>query len=212
MIIVGVGGGPGMLTQEAIEAINNATLIYGSERAIDLARLHIQPGCLVHVIADYKKLRELPEEAVILSTGDPMLSGLGYLEGRIVPGISSMQLACARLGISQLNVVPITLHGRAVDPNSPVRIASEVKSGRCVFLLTDDSTDLAALCRHLEGEGLSVDVAVLTNLGYPEETIELSRTDNPPMASGLSCVVIGDFGNRNPAGKRSTAKSASDHR
>src|SRR5512137_538046 len=135
MIIVGVGAGPGLLTQEAIEAIRNAKLIYGSKRAIDLARLHIQLGCSVHVIADYKKLRDLPEDAIILSTGDPMLSGLGYLKGRIIPGISSMQLACARLGISQLDLVPITLHGRAVDPDSPARIAFEIKSGRCVFLL-----------------------------------------------------------------------------
>jgi cobalt-precorrin-7 (C5)-methyltransferase len=212
MIIVGVGAGPGMLTQEAIETINTAMLIYGSKRAIDLASHHIQPGCSVHVIADYKKLRELPEVAVILSTGDPMLSGLGYLEGRVVPGISSMQLACARLGISQLNVVPITLHGKAMDPNSLARIASEVKSGRCVFLLTDDSTDLAALCRYMEGEGLPQDIAVLTDLGYPEETIKLGRTDNPSKAPGLSCVVIGDLGNRNFTRRRSIARSASGQR
>jgi cobalt-precorrin-7 (C5)-methyltransferase len=198
MIIVGVGAGPGLLTQEAIEAISSAKLIYGSRRAIDLARPHIQPGCSVHVIADYKKLRELPEDAVILSTGDPMLSGLGYLEGRVIPGISSMQLACARLGISQLDLVPITLHGRAMNQNSAARIAFEIKSGRCVFLLTDDQTDLATLCCYLEGEGLSRDVAILSNLGYPEETIRLARTNNTINAPGLSCVVIGDLGIRKP--------------
>ena len=52
--------------------------------------------------------------AVVLSTGDPMLSGLGYLEGQVIPGISSMQVACARLKISQLRMVPVTLHGRAI--------------------------------------------------------------------------------------------------
>jgi len=54
MIIVGVGAGPGMLTQEAISAIRSADLIYGSKRAIELVRDHITIGCTVEVIEDYK--------------------------------------------------------------------------------------------------------------------------------------------------------------
>jgi cobalt-precorrin-7 (C5)-methyltransferase len=196
MIIVGVGAGPGMLTQEAIKAISKARMIYGSDRAVEIARQHIRLDCSVHTIEDYKKLRELPERAVVLSTGDPMLSGLGYLEGQVIPGISSMQVACARLKISQLRMVPVTLHGRAIAHDSLVRIASEIRAGRCVFLLTDDSTNLPLICRHLEAEGLSKDVAVLTELGYPEEKIELARTNNPPAAPGLSCVVIGEISKR----------------
>jgi cobalt-precorrin-7 (C5)-methyltransferase len=193
MIIVGVGAGPGMLTQEAMKAINEAHMIYGSERAIEIARQHIRPDCSVHTIEDYKKLRDLPERAVVLSTGDPMLSGLGYLDGQVISGISSMQVACARLKVSQLRMVPITLHGRAVATDSLSRIASEIRAGRCVFLLTDDSTNLPLICRYLEAEGLSKDVAILTDLGYPEERIELARTCNSPVAPGLSCVVIGDI-------------------
>lgn len=196
MIIVGVGAGPGMLTEEAMKAISFARMIYGSERAIEIARQHISPDCTVHVIEDYKRLRQLPEEAVVLSTGDPMLSGLGYLDGKVIPGISSMQVACARLKISQLRMVPVTLHGRTVDYDSLVRIASEIRAGRCVFLLTDDTTNLPLICRHLEADGLSKDVAVLTKLGYPEERIELARTKNSPVAPGLSCVVIGDISKR----------------
>lgn len=198
MIIVGVGAGPGMLTQEAIKAISEASTIYGSERAIEIVRQHIRAECSVQIIEDYKKLRALPERAVVLSTGDPMLSGLGYLEGQVVPGISSMQVACARLRISQLRMVPITLHGRAIVHDSLARIASEIRAGRCVFLLTDDTTNLPLICRYLESEGLSKDVAVLTELGYPEERIELTRTNIPPAASGLSCVVIGDISKRDP--------------
>ena len=133
MIIVGVGAGPGMLTEEAIKAISFARMIYGSERAIEIARQHISPDCTVHIIEDYKKLRKLPESAVVLSTGDPMLSGLGYLGGKVVPGISSMQVACARLRISQLRMVPVTLHGRAVDYDSLAVIASEIGAGNVYF-------------------------------------------------------------------------------
>ena len=190
MIIVGVGAGPGMLTHEAAIAVEAAELIYGSKRAIDLVRVHIRQGCSVTVIEDYRKLRELPEDAVVLSTGDPMLSGLGYLPGRVIPGISSLQVACARLKVSLLEVVPITVHGRSLDPEP---IASELRKGKCVFLLTDESTDLEGLCSYLEAREMKGDVAVMTDLGYPDERIVLASTDAPPKAPGLSCVMIGRF-------------------
>lgn len=190
MIIVGVGAGPQMLTEEAARAVAQAKLIYGSERAIDLVREHINPGCKVMVIEDYKKLHDLAEDAVVLSTGDPMLSGLGYLKGRAIPGISSLQVACARLKISQLKVVPITVHGRSLDPEA---VAFELRRGKSVFLLTDEGTDLQSLCRYLELQGLHREVAALTDLGYPEEKIERANTACPPQAPGLSCVFIGEF-------------------
>ncbi len=191
MKIVGVGAGPGMLTQEAAGVIREAKLIRGSARAIDLVREAISPGCDVLAIENYRALRELPPESVVLSTGDPMLSGLGYLDGEVVPGISSMQVACARLKISQLKVVPITVHGRDMDPEP---ILEEVSRGKCVFLLVDDSTDLQGLCQLLEERGLSRDVAVLTDLGYPQEEIRKGTTARPPPSEGLASVMIGDLG------------------
>jgi cobalt-precorrin-7 (C5)-methyltransferase len=190
VIIVGVGAGPKMLTMQAISAISEAKIIYGSERAIDLVRNHIHQGCIVRIIEDYKKLQELPEEALVLSTGDPMLSGLGYLNGRVIPGISSLQLACARLKISQLKVAPMTVHGRNLDPEA---ITFELRRGKCIFLLTDEGTDIDGLCRHLEAQGLSYTVVALTDLGYPEEKIILGSTASPPKALGLSCIFIGEF-------------------
>jgi len=190
MIIVGVGAGPQMLTAQAAQAVAQASLIYGSKRAIDLVREHINPDCTVRVIEDYKKLQDLEEDTVVLSTGDPMLSGLGYLKGRVIPGISSLQVACARLKISQIKVVPITVHGRSLDPDA---IAFELRRGKCVFLLTDDSTNLPNLCLYLEMQGLHREVTALTDLGYPEERIEKANTACPPQAPGLSCIFIGEF-------------------
>ncbi len=190
MIIVGVGAGPQMLTEQAAQAVAQAKLIYGSKRAIDLVKEHIDPECTIKVIEDYRRLHGLAEDAVVLSTGDPMLSGLGYLQGRVIPGISSLQLACARLKVSQLKVVPITVHGRNLDPEA---IAFELRRGKCVFLLTDDATNLQGLCRYLESQDLHREVAALTDLGYPEERIDRSNTACPPQAPGLSCVFIGHF-------------------
>jgi cobalt-precorrin-7 (C5)-methyltransferase len=190
MKIVGVGAGLGMLTLEAIKAIREAKLIYGSDRSLDLIRDYVSPGCQVHVIQDYKKLRELPSDAIVLSTGDPMLSGLGYLQGEVIPGISSLQVACARFHLSWLKVVPITAHGRRIVPEV---IASEIRLGKAVFLLTDESTDLEGICRYLEEQGMRKEVVALKDLGYPEEKISRGSTSKPPEVPGLSCVLIGDL-------------------
>ena len=190
MIIVGVGAGPKMLTLQAISAIGESKLIYGSKRAIDLVLDFIPPDCIVRVIEDYKKLSEIPDDALILSTGDPMLSGLGHLKGKVIPGISSLQVACARLKISQLKVMPITVHGRELDAEA---IAFELGRGKCIFLLIDDSTDIESLCLYLEAKGLSRKIAMLSDLGYPEEKILRGSTASPPRASGLSSAFIGDF-------------------
>jgi len=180
-----------MLTEEAIRAIEGSRLIYGSTRAIEIASPFISPSAEVNVIRDYKALADLLEEAVVLSTGDPLLSGLGFLGGEIIPGISSMQVACARLRLSLLKVVPITVHGRRMEIDI---VAFEIERGKVVFLLVDEASDLVGLCRHLEAGGLSRDVVVMSDLGYPEEHITFGSTRSPPAVRGLSSVLIGEIG------------------
>jgi len=120
MKIVGVGAGPNLLTQEAISAIENAIVIFGSGRAIELAKEHIR--CEAHEIADYT-LSSLPEDAVILSTGDPMLSGLGKFAKKgdeIIPG-HTLTAACLlpplpRYGVTFRNNSPFARHRAGEKP------------------------------------------------------------------------------------------------
>ncbi|QYZ79980.1 cobalt-precorrin-7 (C(5))-methyltransferase [Methanofollis formosanus] len=188
MKVVGVGCGPGMLTGEAVRTIGSAALIYGSARAIDLARPAIRDGCEVHEITDYKALRALPADAVVLSTGDPMLAGLGYLGGEVVPGISSMQVAFARLGLSLVKAAVVTAHGK--DHAAAVReAAEEVGRGRIVFLIADPEFSVPALAAALPGE---VRIAICEDLGYPNERIAAGTAAEPPApVSGLFVVVVG---------------------
>ncbi|MBP2144733.1 cobalt-precorrin-7 (C5)-methyltransferase [Methanofollis sp. W23] len=188
MKVVGVGCGPGMLTDKAACVISSATLIYGSARAIDLARPVIRDRCEVHEITDYRALRALPADAVVLSTGDPMLAGLGYLGGEVVPGISSMQVAFARLGLSLVKAAVVTAHGK--DHAAAVReTAEEVGRGRIVFLIADPEFSVQGLAAALPEE---TGLAVCENLGYPEERIALGTAARPPSpVSGLFVVVAG---------------------
>src|SRR5512136_1615282 len=112
MKIIGVGCGPGLLTEQAIRELKQARSAYGSDRAIELARAYLPLDCSVRSIDDYKNLPALGDSAVILSTGDPMLAGLGYLKGEVIPGISSLQIAVARLHIPLSRVAVVVAHGR----------------------------------------------------------------------------------------------------
>lgn len=182
MIVVGVGVGPGMLTEEGIEAIKKASVVYGSKRALELARKYIQSDA--NPIKDYKALQLLPADAVVLSTGDPMFSGLGKYAGekdRIIPGISSLQLACARTKVNITNLSAITAHGRDFEP-AKAELIRELEVGRNVFLLPDakfGSIEVAEVLRNL---GIEAELYVCENLGYPEERIEKGSSEKPPLA------------------------------
>jgi len=193
MKIVGVGCGPGLLTEEALHVIRSATLIYGSDRAIAICHPHIPSGCTIKTIDDFKALHTLPDDAVVLSTGDPMLAGLGYLKGDVVPGVSSLQVAAARLRIPLARVVPVVAHGTGHEQGMNDTL-DEVLCKKIVFLLADPKFDTRELYTRLRTLNLPIRVAVCENLGYPDERIATGSVDSPPeISSDLYSLVIGDF-------------------
>jgi len=193
MKVVGVGCGPGMLTEEAVRVIGSATLIYGSDRAIEIARAHIAFGTTVRTIDDFKGMDKLPQEAVVLSTGDPMLAGLGYLKGEVIPGISSLQVAAARLHIPLARIVPVVAHGTGHEQGMNDTV-DEVRRRKIVFLLTDPKFNTVELFRKLLALGIPLNVAVCEDLGYPTERIEVGTVESPPQViSDMYSLIIGDF-------------------
>jgi cobalt-precorrin-7 (C5)-methyltransferase len=189
MIVVGVGCGPGFLTQYAIECIRGAKVIYGSERAIELAREHIVDGCLAHPIRDYSRLADLPDEAVLLSTGDPMLAGLGRYGSEVVPGISSMQLAFARLRLPLVKAVVVDGHGKDHGV-AIVEALEEVDRGRIPFILTEPGFDIPALGAALIGICPNCKIVTLEDLGYMSEVISVGTPEHPPRPSSKLFSVI----------------------
>ncbi len=190
MKIVGVGAGPDLLTQEAISAIENATLIFGSRRAIELAKEHIK--CEAHEITDYS-LSSLPQDAVVLATGDPMLSGLGKyakMGDEIIPGVSSLQLACSRLRLDVDSLSVITAHSRDIEKVKN-RLIMELRNGKNVFLLPDSSFGAHEIAQLLKSRSISSKLSICERLAYPDERISTGTTEEPPAAeSNLYCIVI----------------------
>ena len=188
MKVIGVGCGEGMLTEEAIRAIDNARIICGSARAIERVRNHIPPGCSVTAITDYKHLGSLPDDAVLLSTGDPLLAGLGHPGGEIIPGISSLQVSFARIGIPWSNVSVIDAHGK--DHEKAIDDAViDIKRMRPVFIIADPKFPVHALAEALKEH--DVFIYICQDLGEADERIIAGTPDNPPVPdSTLFCIII----------------------
>jgi cobalt-precorrin-7 (C5)-methyltransferase len=192
MKIIGVGCGPGMLTEEAVLALKGARRVYGSRRAIEIARCALPRSCEIHEIRDYSS-PDIPDDAVLLSTGDPMLAGLGTRDGEVIPGISSLQLAFARLRLPLVRVAVVDGHGR--DPvQATAETVEEVRRGKIVFLLPDPAFPIGDLAAALVRERISCSIALCEDLGYPAERIAVGTPDQPPVAaSRLFSLVIGNL-------------------
>ncbi|MDE6933580.1 MAG: precorrin-6A reductase [Oscillospiraceae bacterium] len=197
--LVGIGpGGTGGMTGEARQAIREADCLIGARRMLEAVRETGQTVCeavapddILQCIRERQGVRRF---AVVLSGDTGFFSGARRLlpllkdcETRVLPGLSSMQVLCARLGTSYEDVVPVSLHGRDGD------IVPDVARHRRVFALVGGPEGAAALCRALTAAGLGqVQVTVGERLGYPEERLtagtaaELAeRTFDP-----LSAVLI----------------------
>lgn len=126
IVIVGVGpGSPDYLTDVARRAIDSARLLTGAQRLLDLfessaaVKLPFSGSIEAWIEQVAQQLARVSEGIVVLVSGDPGVSSLaaavlrrfGLVQCRIVPGISSVQLACAALGLSWDNAVIISAHG-----------------------------------------------------------------------------------------------------
>jgi cobalt-precorrin-7 (C5)-methyltransferase len=193
MKIVGTGCGPGMLTDEAIRAIRGARKIYGSGRAIAMVREYIGKDCTLEVIGDYRNLGSLPKDSVVLSTGDPMLAGLGNLTGDVIPGISSLQVTTARLHVPIARVSVVLAHGRDHDA-AVLETIGELSRGKIVFLVADPGLNVSGLAESLVSGYRDTKIALCEDLGYPGEQIRIGSCREPPVpGSPLFSILIGDF-------------------
>jgi cobalt-precorrin-7 (C5)-methyltransferase len=191
MIVVGVGVGPNMLTQEAIDVISNAPVVYGSKRSIELAEEFIK--CEANIIKDYKNLHLLPDDAVILSTGDPMFSGLGKFateKDRVVTGVSSIQAACSRFHVDMSTLAMITAHGRDPAPAKEAFIR-EIGLGKNIFMLPATSFGTKEVASLLKEMDIDARICIYEDIGYPHERSVCGTVSDPPEnLSDVYCIMI----------------------
>jgi len=175
IVVVGIGAdGMAGLSESARRELLNATVIYGSPRQLELlddtvtAPRHAWPTPMLPA------LEALPvDEGIhVIASGDPLLHGIGGTliriygaeKVRVLPHVSSVTLACARMGWAAQDVEIISL------VSAPVHTAVR-RGGRAVVLSQGRSTpaELAQLLTET-GRGAS-EFTVLEQLGGPGERI-----------------------------------------
>lgn len=180
-IVVGIGAdGMAGLSESSRLELRSATVVYGSPRQLDLlddtvsAPRHPWPTPMLPA------LEQLPvdEDIHVVASGDPLLHGIGgtliRLHGpekvRILPQVSSVSLACARMGWAAHDTEVISL------VTAPVHTAVR-RGGRAVVLSRDASTPRALAAVLTEtGRGAS-EFTVLEQLGGARERIRCGPAD-----------------------------------
>ena len=134
--------------------------IYEDNAAQDVLKARLLPLStpLEPVLTRLSQMRAAGERVVMLADGDPLLFGIGAtlvrLLGqeavRLMPAVSSLQQACARLALPWHKVICLSLHGR--DDLGPLNAAVSKNAPLCI--LTDARMTPDLLARHLLDRGV----------------------------------------------------------
>jgi precorrin-6B C5,15-methyltransferase / cobalt-precorrin-6B C5,C15-methyltransferase len=198
VIGIGADGLPGLAASSLAE-LCRATVVYGSRRQLDLlddtvtAERRPWPSPMKDALYT---LRDIDGDVHILASGDPMLHGVGRLLIRMIgadrvtvlPHVSSVTLACARLGWAVQDTEVISL--MTAEPHTAVR-----RGGQAVVLCRDGDGP-ATLARLLAGGGRGEsELTVLEQLGGPAErrrdaTAREWAADPPGDVDDLNVVAV----------------------
>lgn len=137
------------------------------------------------------------QHIVVLASGDPMRSGIGTTlienlgvgQVRVIPAVSSVSLAAARMGWSAESADVLTVVGR-----QPQSVLAYLTPGRRLIVLSSDEHTPALVAALLVGAGYgSSPMTVLAELGGPQESA-VSQTAAqwvaPSARLNLICLVM----------------------
>jgi len=199
-----VGTGPGSseyVTKAAIKAAESVDVLVGSQRALDLFpgfvgdTLVLRARNMDEMMKKSISLVDEGKDVAILSTGDPGFSGVlkpilnlrDDLDIEVVPGISSLQLAAARLQLPWDQTNLLTLHGKG---NSEL-ILDYLDNRKPTIVLPDFRVE--QLAQFLLENGISPErkVAVCERLSYPDEKLfKGNLKEVADMEFSYLCVMV----------------------
>jgi precorrin-6Y C5,15-methyltransferase (decarboxylating) len=168
IVVVGIGAdGWEGLSGAARAAVSDAPVLIGSPRQLALVP---RDGIGWSSLAELEALLDEHPDAVLLASGDPMHFGIGATLARhrdvtVIPAVSSISLACARLGWAVQDVRVVSLVGRRAS-------LGVLRDGERLIVLSADATtpvlvqDLLAAQRFSDSE-----LTVLSSLGGPDEHV-----------------------------------------
>jgi len=209
IVVIGLGAdGPATLSKQAREHIQQAGILAGGKRHLDLfpdwnGERIIITADLESVIARLKDCYRRVK-TVVLASGDPLFFGIGrvLLEAFpredlvFLPNVSSVQLAFACLKETWNDACMISLHGRPIETLLPALSAREAK----IAILTDAKNDPSTIACYLQKLGCAGDyhLWVCENLGAMDERISLLRGTEAYFPLNVMVLLRKNATNENP--------------
>ncbi|WP_343731057.1 precorrin-6y C5,15-methyltransferase (decarboxylating) subunit CbiE [Duganella sp.] len=213
--VIGVlDDGIASLSPTALALLRNADIIIGGTRTLALLAREFKAGAQRHDLTG--KLKDVPEwvraaradhlSCVVLATGDPLCHGIApYLAQHlcvevldILPNLSTLQLACARIGLAWQDARIVSVHARDAGEwqrGSPpghglYALAQAARQHARLLVLTSPDNTPDRIARMLLAEGMGDDflMAVAENLLQPEERVLAELT--PQQAAAMRFAAL----------------------
>ncbi len=192
MDITIVGCGPGArecVTLEALEAVQQAEVLIGAQRLLDLF-----PEASSERVSARGSIREIAahrdRRVAVLVSGDPGISSLARLvierfgrdACRVIPGVSSVQVAFARLGLDWTGARILSAHGE-LPRTDFAALASEDK----IAVLTGSPEAVTWVAALAESLGSNWKVYLAENLTLSGEVV---RETSPAELRQIPCASL----------------------
>jgi precorrin-6Y C5,15-methyltransferase (decarboxylating) len=189
--------GAASLNATALAHLRTADLVIGGTRTLALLDDDIRPGADRRDLTD--QLSSVPEwvraaradhlKVVVLATGDPLCHGIAsYLAARlcvealeVLPNVSTLQLACARIGLVWQDAKIVSVHAKdagewsvgAPPSHGLYALAQALRHHDRLLVLTspDNTPDRIARLLLAEGQGADVHLAVAERLQTADERV-----------------------------------------
>ena len=201
--VIGVlDDGVASLGATALAHLRTADVVIGGARTLALFGPELRADCvrrdltghLAQVPEWIREARERHQRCVVLATGDPLCHGIApYLASRlciealdILPNLSTLQLACARLGLAWQDARIVSVHARdagewqtgAPPSHGLYALAQALRAHDRLLVLTSPDNTPARIARLLLAEGLgdAFAMAVAENLLQPDERVHAQLT------------------------------------
>lgn len=204
ILVVGMGpGSTALLTDEARDAVRAARIVFGAPRHLDTVRaglcsdeqeLYELSGNLSSALDQIDVARRRAQTAVLVS-GDPgIYSYAAALRRRfdrselaLIPGISSVQLACARASLPWQDALVMSGHGRRLDD-----LAGSLEARRTLVILTDRTTTASEVARRVASAGYGRRwLWVCEDLSYEHERVRrMTAAEAQSVETTDLCVVV----------------------
>lgn len=207
IIVAGIGpGNPAYMVPEAVQAIEKAQVLVGGKRALaQFAASEVGKqktmaiGGDIPAVMDFIGENLSQQNVVVMVSGDPgYYSLLDALRRsfpqeaiQVIPGISSFQLAFARLALPWHEAELLSFHGRV-----PIEGKLTYSKGRLLGMLTDSKYNSHTISELLMERGWppEAELAICSRLSYEDEAIvktTLGQAGNLPVQGNCVLVVIG---------------------